>query len=230
MKNHKSFLLKGLIILLFAISMICMIWGMINDSDLVNVCAAISTMGLVCTAVYGFRSNRDAIRLQTSMSFSLDVYKTIHSNSFKKRERNIQNKLSSLQDRGIICSIEEIDDADLKKDIHIYCGYMDCLGILVMEHLINPEVILYNTGVGLLRTFFLLKPYLELTRKKRKENASHDIKDKIVDEIISEGVQMYYANFELLAMEMRRRGPQLINDLKEKMEVARKNKMVIKKG
>lgn len=153
MKTKKILVIIVLIIILVA-SVVCTVIEVIDNPDYGNLSAAITTIGLLITAVYGFRSNREAIRLQTSMQFSADVYKRLHSELFKRTERNIQIKLSSLQARGIICAIEDLEDEDLKQDIKRYCGYMDGIGILVTEHLIEPEVILYNAGVGLLRIFF----------------------------------------------------------------------------
>lgn len=228
MKTKKIFVIIFLIIILVA-SVVCAVIVVINNKpDYGNLSAAIATIGLLITAVYGFRSNREAIRLQTSMQFSTDVYKKLHSELFKRTERNIQIKLSSLRAKGIICAIEDLEDEDLKQDIKRYCGYMDGIGILVTEHLIKPEVILYNAGVGLLRTFFLLKPYLDKSRKKRRENASHDISDKNVDYVICNAVELHYANMELLALEMRRRGPLLIKEFKKKLKQANKNKKVIR--
>ena len=222
MRKQFYILLKLSIILSIILVCSAVLSIMVAGSDFVDMCMALSTMGLVCTAVYGFHSNREAIRLQTSMQFSLDVHKTLHSVPFKKRERSIQAKLSSLQSKGIVCPIEDLDDDDLKRDIREYCGYMDGIGILVMEHLMKPEVILYNAGVGLLRTYYLLKPFLEKSRQQRSEKATHDIDNKSVDNIIENSVGLYYAHFELLALEMHQRGPSLIRYIKQKITRAKK--------
>ena len=162
------------------------------------------------------------------MEYSFDIYKTISSDEFKKREHNIQKGLSALREQGVVCAIDDIKDDDLKKDIHKYCGYMDGVGILVMEHMINPEVFFYKAGLGLLRTFFLLKPYLEITRLKRKTYATHDIEDVLVDQLIGNSVQLYYAHLELLALELRRQGGNMIQEIDDKLEKARKHRKVIK--
>lgn len=85
MRKQYYVLFKLLSILLVILVCSVVLSVMVDGSDFVNMGMALSTMGLVCTAVYGFHSNREAIRLQTSMQFSLDVHKRLHSISFKKK-------------------------------------------------------------------------------------------------------------------------------------------------
>lgn len=139
MKKRKAFVISLFIVLLI-VAVSSMVLGFIKNPDYLGLSTAILTLCLVITAIYGFQSNREAIRLQTFMEYSFDIYKTISSDEFKKRERNIQKGLSALREQGVVCAIDDIKDDDLKKDIHKYCGYMDGVGILVMEHMINPEV------------------------------------------------------------------------------------------
>lgn len=199
-----------------------------NSPNYGSICTAIATLGLVLTAIYGFYSNREAVRLQTSLEFCFKVYKVFQSEEFKKRERRIQNGLMCHQ--GQPCAIEELKDNDLIQDIHLYCGYLDGIGVLVMEHLIRPEVIISYAGVGVLKTFYLLKPFLEISRKSRKKKAKEDKTRSDIDPIIAQSVSLYYANLELLALEMQRRGPKLIAEFNSKLLKARKKKRVIQLG
>lgn len=223
--NNRRILTWTLIALFLIISTLLLFLGINKDDVFLTVCSSLSSMGLLCAAVYGFRSARGATRLQTSLEFSFVVYKELHKKSFKERERFIQNKLSTY--KGEVCAIDDIEDQTLRGEIHKYCGYMDGIGILVMEHLIKPEIILYNTGVGLLRTYCLLKPFLDASRQKRYEMATHDINDGEVDKIISNSVRLYYAHFELLALEMLRQGPKLIKIINAKLKRAQRGKRII---
>ena len=193
-----------------------------------SICTAIATLGLVLTAIFGFYSNREAMRLQTSLEFCFKVYTVFQSKEFKERERRIQNNLKLYIEQP--CAIEDLPEASLKQDIYNYCGYLDGIGVLVMEHLIRPEVVLSYAGVGVLRTFSLLKPFLELSRKSRAETAKASKKNSDIDSIISKSVSLYYANFELLALEMQRRGPKLIIEFNTKLQKARTKKRVLQLG
>lgn len=213
---------------LLVAAIICLIMSFkTTKPNYLGISTTLMTLCLVITAVNGFYSNREAIRLQTSMTFSSEIFKMVRSDRFKKMERDIQKGISVLKDKGIVCPIDDIEDDNLKKDIHKYCGYMDGIGILVMEHLINPEVFLYKAGVGTLRTYFLLEPYIEATRMHRKDHVESNLKDDKANKIISGSVGFYYAHFELLALELRRSGFHFINEIDKKLNRSRKNKKVM---
>ena len=225
MKNKKIliFCIVAFIIIICFIISLCLEFQ--NNPNYGSICTAIATLGLVLAAVYGFYSNREIVRLQTSLEFCFKVYNVFQSKAFKERERRIQDGLMLYREHP--CTIEDLPDEKLKKDIYNYCGYLDGIGVLVMEHLIRPEIVLSYAGVGILKTFYLLKPFLELSRKNRAEKSKNDILQGDIDFIITEAVSLYYANFELLALEMRRRGTNLTTDFKRKLHKARKKKRVL---
>jgi len=224
--NKFFFVTVAIIIVVSFIVFLCL--EIRNNPNYGSICTAIATLGLVLTAIYGFYSNREAVRLQTSLEFCFKVFNVFQSKDFKERERRIQTGL--IRHQAHPCAIEELTEESLKKDIYDYCGYLDGIGVLVMEHLIRPEIVMSYTGLGVLKTFFLLKPFLELSRKKRSKKAKEHKEPSDIHSIITEGVSLHYANFELLALEMQRRGPTLIKDYDKKLRKARKKKRVVELG
>lgn len=171
------------------------------------------------TAVHGFYVNNQTTRLQTSMDFCLSTYSMFQSKEFVEKERFICKGL--LQRGDNYCAIEEIDKDTLRDAVYEYCEIMNGVGVLVFEHMMEPDVVVAYLGANTLMTFQLIKPYLDLTRKARYENVPMKFPE-YERELIRKAQPLTFVHFELLALEIKRQAPNLIDKFEKQVQIQNK--------
>lgn len=189
-----------------------------------NICTAVCTFGLVITAIYGFYSNKEAIRMQTSTEFCMKIYNLLQSDEYVERKHLIWEKLEN--NNTVACPIDEIKDKQLREAIIKYCEILNGIGVFIVEHMINPEIVIAYIGANTLHTFLLIKPYLEKTRQKRYNSISDTLQSK-QKQYIRNAQLLVGAHFELLALEIYRQAPYLIRKYNRMLHLANQNKRVI---
>ena len=151
-------------ILLTTIVVVFLLYEFKGTPNYANIRTALCTYGLVITAIYGFHSNREAIRMQTSTVFCMQIYKILQSEEYVKRECLIWERLEYQKYEA--CSIDEIKDMELRESVEKYCEVLNGIGVFIVEYMIKPDVVVAYIGANTLHTFLLIKPYLEKYRKK----------------------------------------------------------------
>lgn len=190
-------------------------------------CVAILTLCLVLTAVYGFYVTSRSTRLQTSMDFCLSTYQMFQSKEFVDKERFI---CKELKDRGDnYCAIEEIGNDTLRDAVYEYCEIMNGVGVLVLEHMIDAEVVVSYLGANTLMAFQYIKPYLDLTREtKYRDDVLLGVSEH-ERELIRNARPLTFVHFELLAMEIEKQAPKLTHKYERKLRNKKKKIEKIKK-
>jgi len=183
------------------------------------ISSSILTIGLIITAVYGFYVTNQSTRMQTSMDFCMSMFQTFQSKEYIEREHLIW---SGLEKRGeCYCSIGEIEDSELRDAVYEYCELMNGVGAMVFEHMINIDLVVAYLGTNTLKTYLYIKPYLELTRKEREssipERYSNDDKT-----IIHNAETLAFAHFELLALKIKNKAPNMIKKYEKEIRKGRR--------
>lgn len=189
-----------------------------------NICTALCTYGLVITAIYGFYSNKEAIRMQTSTDFCMKIYDVLQSEEYVKRECLIWERLESRENE--VCSIDEIKDVQLREAVEKYCEVLNGIGVFIVEHMIKPDIVVAYIGANTLHTFLLIKPYLEKYRQKRYNILAESLPYK-EKKYIKDAQLLVFAHFELLAMEISRQAPHLIRKYGKLLHKDPVNKRII---
>lgn len=179
------------------------IWAMIS---------AAATCVLAIAAIIGFRKAREVAQLQTSLQFCADMHERFQKEEFKQREKRIYE---GLKDRKI-CPISDLPDA-LREDIKTYCGFMDNIGVLIKQESVNPEIVIAYYGAGILFNYDLIKPYLDLERLKQFHSFNHPRIPAADVTLIKDAYRMEYAHYELLALQIREKGPKIVKDFEMKL-------------
>ena len=174
-----------------------------KNNEHVNICTALLTLALVVTALYGFYVTNSTTRLQTSMNFCTEVYPTLQSHEFVEREQYILHELGKRGENS--CAIEDIQDAKLRREIYAYCEYMNGIGIMVYEDMINTSVIIPYIGVNSIFIYRKLRPYLNKTRDKRGQYYSTDLTYE-ENKKIQKAAKLYFVHYELLVLRMEEDG------------------------
>lgn len=215
--------MKTLLIILFALFTAFFIFISIKEyyesHSYKTLCISVPTFGLVVTAIYGFYVTSESTRTQTSMDFCLSMFKTFQSKEYIERERLIWK---GLEERGNnYCAIEDIEDSILRNEIYEYCEILNGVGVLVLEHMINTDMVVAYLGTNTLKTYSLIEPYLDMTRKARCDSIPEmlPIAEKVM---ITEAETMAFAYFELLVLEMKRQAPIVLVNFQHKLKVAQK--------
>lgn len=188
--------------------------------DHLELCMALLSLGLVVTAIYGFYKINKTTRLQTSIDFCLKVYPYLQSKEFVQQEQYLIEELNKRNEEAI-CAIEDIKDEKLKQEILKYCEYMDGLGIIVYEHMINYNVIIPYIGVNTILIYRKLIPYLNRTREARARR-SLDMLTIEENEKIQQAASLYFIHYELLALEIERQGPEWTKRFQNELKTIRK--------
>ena len=121
-------------LLLIIIIIIFLFFEFQSNPSYANICTALCTYGLVITAIYGFYSNKEAIRMQTSTDFCMKIYNILQSEEYVKRECLIWERLESQEHE--VCSIDEIKDEELRRAVEKYCEVLNGIGVFIVEHMI----------------------------------------------------------------------------------------------
>lgn len=179
-------------------------------------CVAILTFCLVITAVYGFYVTSRSTRMQTSMDFCLSTYQMFQSKEFVEKERFICKELKGRGDN--YCAIEEIDNDTLRDAVYEYCEIMNGVGVLVLEHMINTDVVVTYLGANTLTAFQYIKPYLDLTRETKCCDDVLMGLPKYERELIRDARPLTFAHFELLAMKIEKKAPKLTRKFEKKLQ------------
>lgn len=223
MKAHSSILIISCLLLMIGV-IVLLVAEFNSVPNYANICTAVCTFGLVITAIYGFYSNKEAIRMQTSTEFCMKIYNLLQSDEYVEREHLIWEKLEN--NNTAACPIDEIKDKQLREAIIKYCEILNGIGVFIVEHMINPEIVIAYIGANTLHTFLLIKPYLEKTRQKRYNSISDTLQSK-QKQYIRNAQLLVGAHFELLALEIYRQAPYLIRKYNRMLHLANQNKRVI---
>ena len=206
MKVHSSILIACWVLLTIAL-VVLLVCEFKEEPNYANICTALCTYGLVITAIYGFHSNKEAIRMQTSTEFCMKIYSILQSEEYVSRENLIWERLENTENE--ICAIDEIKDEELRNAVEKYCEILNGIGVFIVEQMINPDIVLAYIGANTLHTFILIKPYLEKSRQKRYNNIS-DTLPITEKNYIKDAQLLVFAHFELLALEIENHAPYLI--------------------
>lgn len=179
------------------------IWAMIS---------AAATCVLAIAAIIGFRKAREVAQLQTSLQFCADMHERFQKQEFKQREKRIYEGLKERK----ICPISDLSDV-LQEDIKTYCGFMDNIGVLIKQESVNPEIVIAYYGAGILFNYDLIKPYLDLERLKQFHSFQHSRIPTVDVKLIKDAYRMEYAHYELLALQIREKGPKIVKDFEMKL-------------
>lgn len=190
-----------------------------TTQEILITCNSILTFGFLVSALYGFHINKESARLETSIEFYNAAYKELQSSEFVKREYMIWEKLMKRNNK--ICAIEDIEDEDLRNSIFEYCEFLNGIGVLVVERIINIDVIMSYIGANTLQSYLLIKPYLELTRKKRSAQTPSAFSND-VNIILRDARMLSFAHFELFALEIQSNAPDLIKGFQHKLKKLKK--------
>ena len=182
-----------------------------------DILEIVISFGLLCTAIYGFYVTNETTRLQTSMDFCSTIFPTLQSEEFISREYYLMRELSKRGDN--VCPIEQIDNDTLKQEIYVYCEYMNGIGIMAHEHMINHSVIIPYIGVNSILIYRRLKPYLHLTRQMRADYVDSSLSEE-ENAKIQKAASLYFVHYELLVLEMERQGASWTRRLKAKLNRA----------
>ena len=180
---------------------------------------SIVTFGLIITAVYGFYVTNKYTRLQTSMDFCLSMFQTFQSEEYIQREQLIWKGLEERGDN--YCAIEEIEDTVLQHAVYEYCELMNGVGVLVLGHMIDPDIVVAYLGANTLKTYCYIKPYLDRTRQSRVARVPGRL-PKVEMGLIREAETMAFAHFELLVLEIKKQAPKTLRHYEKKLDKARK--------
>ena len=180
---------------------------------------SIVTFGLIVTAVYGFYVTNKNTHLQTSMDFCLSMFQTFQSEEYIQREQLIWKGLEERGDN--YCAIEEIEDTALQHAVYEYCELMNGVGVLVLGHMIDPDIVVAYLGANTLKTYCYIKPYLDRTRQSRVARVSSSL-PKVEMGLIREAETMSFAHFELLVLEIKKEAPKTLRHYEKELEKARK--------
>jgi len=219
MINWKSL---GDIVLIYIVAVlvfigICWMVGHYFFADDANILwsmtTAVATCLLVASAIVGFKKARDVNRMNASLQFCNTIHKKFQSRKFKALERRI---CTQLNERDSICAISDLPE-DLQKDIKIYCGFMDNIGVLTKQRFIQQDVVISYHGTELLLAYDLIKPYIDMERKTKADNFRNFRIPKEDTELIRSAIKLQYAHFELLALLARERGPRLVKDFNKSL-------------
>lgn len=183
-------------------------------------CTAILTLCLVVTAIQGFRVTNQTTRIQTSMDFCLSTYQMFQSKEFVEKERYICKELCKRGEN--YCAIEDIDNDTLRDAVYEYCEIMNGVGVLVMEHMINPDIVVAYLGANTLMAFQYIKPYMDLTREARYHDDVLMGLPEYERKLIRDARPLTFAHFELLAMEIKKQAPNLINKFGKQIQIQNK--------
>lgn len=191
-----------------------------------NLITAIATIGLVCAAALGFYDNHFVARIQTSMDFCTLIYPILQSEEFIEREQYLISTLCERQSKQAPCSIDELSNDTLRREIIRYCECLNGIGILLHEHMISSDVIVPYIGTKTTILYELLRPYLNLTRKKMSAKAFEcfDVDD---NHKIQNAAALYFVHYELLALEMRTDGPKICKQLHRQLVRKRKKNRIL---
>ena len=126
MKIQYSFIIS-IWLLLTIVMILFLYYEFQGQPNYANICTALCTYGLVITAIYGFYSNKEAIRMQTSTDFCMKIYNILLSKEYVKRECLIWERLESQEYE--VCSIDEIKDAELREAVEKYCEVLNGIGV-----------------------------------------------------------------------------------------------------
>jgi hypothetical protein len=216
MKIHSYILITCWILLTIAL-FVLLVYEFNGEPNYANICTAICTYGLVITAIYGFHSNKEAIRMQTSTDFCVKIYNILQSDEFVKREQLIWERLENQENE--VCAIDEVKDEELREAMIKYGAILNGIGVFIVERMINPDIVLAYIGANTLHTFMLIKPYLEKSRQKRYDSISDTLplKEK---KYIKEAQLLIFAHFELLALEIEKQAPYLIQKYQKLLQRA----------
>ena len=216
MKVHSYILITSWILLTIAL-VVLLVYEFNGEPNYASICTAICTYGLVITAIYGFHSNKEAIRMQTSTDFCVKIYNILQSDEFVKREQLIWERLENQENE--VCAIDEVKDEELREAMIKYGAILNGIGVFIVERMINPDIVLAYIGANTLHTFMLIKPYLEKSRQKRYDSISDTLplKEK---KYIKEAQLLVFAHFELLALEIEKQAPYLIRKYQKLLQRA----------
>ena len=215
--RHSIILITAWILLTIAV-FIFLVVEFFNTPNYANICTALCTYGLVITAIYGFYSNKEAIRMQTSTDFCMKIYNILQSKEYVERECLIWERLEN--EEYEVCSIDEIKDVELREAVEKYCEVLNGIGVFIVEHMIRPDIVVAYIGANTLHTFLLIKPYLEKYRQKRYNIIAESLPSK-EKKYIKDAQLLVFAHFELLAMEIYRQAPHLIRKYQRLLDKAR---------
>lgn len=175
--------------------------------------SAVATCVLAITAIAGFSKAREVARFQTSLQFCADMHKQFQDEEFKQRETRILKGLENQK----ICPISDLPDEELKHDIKVYCGFMDNIGVLIKQKSVEPDIVIAYYGAGILFNYDLIKPYLDLERLKQFHQFNHSRVPAADVALIKDAYRLEYAHFELLALQIRKRGPEIVKDFEKRL-------------
>ena len=86
----------------------------------------------------------------------------------------------------------------------------------------ETDVIVPYIGTNTTILYDLIKPYLDLTRVE-KAKISFEFYSIEENKKIQNAAKLYFAHYELLALQMRKQGPQFTKEIKCQLHTARKN-------
>ena len=218
MKKHRidirNYVLFGAVLIAELCLYVILEWrGCQVQNTIWSMISAVATSLLVITAVIGFRKGREVARLQTSLEFCAKMHKQFQEDDFKQREKRIRE---ALMKNPQICPIRQLPK-DVQNDIRVYCGFMDNIGVLTEHNSINPDIVIAYYGVEILFNYDLIKPYLELERRQQSQEFANLLIPDSDTQLIKDALRLEYAHFELLALQIRTRGPKLIKDFTKRL-------------
>ena len=173
------------------------------------------SFGILVAAIVGFCVTKHATHLQTSMQFCSSIYPVLQSPEFVNREQYILRELNNRGDD--ICAIEDIKNDTLRNEIYAYCEYLNGIGIMIYEHMINSSVVIPYIGVNTIYIYRKLKPYLYITRLKRSCYSSQELSAE-ENKKIQKAASLYFVHYELLALEMDKRGEEWTEKLQSALD------------
>ena len=157
-----------------------------------------------------------------SLNVCISVLKELRGRSFLGHEKIIMERLPYIIDK--VNSINDITDPELKHSIIEYCNVINNISVLVVHELIDDEIIIAYYGIQILNMYNLIFPLLEENKKSEYEliiNSSyferndHGEKDK---EMIAKAIRFQYGHFEILAKEIRKKGPAIMSNIEKKIK------------
>lgn len=190
-----------------------------------DLITAITTVGLLVTAIFGFYDNHRIVRTQTSMDFCTFIYPMLQSEEYVNREQYLITALSARYGKETPCSFDEIEDPKLRFEIIRYCECLNGIGILLHEHMINDNVIVPYIGTQTTILYELIRPYLNKTREKFAD-ISYECFDEKDNQKVQNAASLYFVHYELLAITMRENGPKITGQFRRKLIRARRRSCI----
>lgn len=175
---------------------------------------AVATILLFVAALIGFKKSRSVARMQASLEFCARMHEQFQKDDFKQLENLIRDGLAKQE---TVCAISGLP-RDLHKAIDTYCGYIDNVGVLTKNHIIEPDIVIAYYGAEILLNYDLIKPYLDLERELGPEKMNKFDIPQHDSRLIKNALHLKYAHFELLALQIRKEGPHIIKHFEKKLK------------